>query len=56
MGMSDDFVASGETEQEVIDKMMKHAREMHSDMMMSKTKEEMMDMQNAMKMKIRNET
>jgi predicted small metal-binding protein len=53
MGMDDDFVARGETEQEVMDKMMKHAREMHSDKMMGKTNEEMMEMQNMMKMKMK---
>lgn len=52
MGMSDDFVAEGQDEQEVMDKMMAHAKEMHADMMAGKTDEEMMEMKEMMKEKM----
>lgn len=55
MGMSDGFVAKGETEDEVLDKMMMHAKEMHKDMMEGKSDEEMMEMKKMMKEKMKDE-
>ncbi|MFA5872298.1 MAG: DUF1059 domain-containing protein [Parcubacteria group bacterium] len=53
IGMSDDFVAKGETEQEVMDKMMGHAKEMHADMLAGKSEEEMTKMKDMMKDKMK---
>lgn len=55
MGMSDDFVAKGTTEEEVVGKMMAHAKEAHKDMMEGKSEEEMMEMKKMMKMKMKDE-
>ncbi|OGI26726.1 MAG: hypothetical protein A2359_03570 [Candidatus Moranbacteria bacterium RIFOXYB1_FULL_43_19] len=55
MGMSDNFVAKGATEEEVMDKMMMHAKEMHKDMMEGKSDEEMMEMKKMMKEKMKDE-
>jgi predicted small metal-binding protein len=55
MGMSDEFVAKGETEQEVMDKMMEHAKEIHADMVEGKSEEEMMGMKDMMKEKMQDE-
>jgi predicted small metal-binding protein len=55
MGMDDGFVAKGETEEEVMMKMDQHAKEMHADMMAGKSEEEMMQMKEMMKMKIKDE-
>jgi predicted small metal-binding protein len=55
IGMSDDFVAKGATEDEVMDKMMVHAKEVHMDMMEGKSEEEMTDMKKMMKEKIKDE-
>lgn len=52
MGGSDDFVAQGETEQDVMEKMMMHIEEMHADMMEEKSDEEMMKMKDMMKEKM----
>jgi len=53
--MSDNFVAKGATEEEVMDKMMMHAKEMHKDMMEGKSDEEMMEMKKMMKEKMKDE-
>lgn len=55
MGMSDDFVAKGATEDEVMDKMTAHAKEMHKDMMEGKSEEDMMKMKEMMKEKMKDE-
>jgi len=55
MGMNDDFVAKGATEDEVMDKMMMHAKEMHKDMMEGKSEEEMTEMKKTMKEKMKDE-
>ena len=55
MGMSDDFVAKGETEEEVIGKMSEHAKKMHADMMEGKSEEDMMKMKEMMKEKMKDE-
>jgi predicted small metal-binding protein len=55
MGMSDDFVAKGETEEDVIEKMTEHAKEMHADMMEGKSEEDMMKMKEMMKEKMKDE-
>jgi predicted small metal-binding protein len=55
MGGSDDFVAKGETEQEVMDMMEKHVKEMHADMMEGKSEEEMTKMKEEMKIKMKEE-
>lgn len=55
MGMSDGFVAKGETEEEVMMKMEQHAKEMHADMMAGMSEDEMMKMKEDMKMKIKDE-
>lgn len=53
MGGSDDFVAKGETEQEVMDMMEKHVKEMHAEMMKGKSEEKMMKLREMAKMKIK---
>jgi predicted small metal-binding protein len=55
MGGSDDFVAKGATEEEIMDKMAVHVKEMHPEMMEGKSNEEMMEMKKMMKMKIKDE-
>ena len=55
MGGGDDFVAKGETEEEVMQKMEQHMKEMHSDMMEGKSEEEMMKMKDMARMKIKDE-
>jgi predicted small metal-binding protein len=52
MGGSDDFVAEGQNEQEVMDKMMMHMKEKHAEMMEGKPEEEMMKMKDMMKEKM----
>jgi len=53
MGGSDDFVAKGETKQEIMDKMAAHAKEAHPEMMEGKSEEEKMKMMEMMKEKIK---
>lgn len=53
MGANDDFVAKGETEDEVMMKMEQHAREMHPEKMEGMSEEEMTKMKEDMRMKIR---
>lgn len=53
MGMDDNFVAKGETEDEVMMKMEKHAKEAHADMMSGMSDEEMKKMKGDMRMKIK---
>lgn len=55
MGMSDDFMAKGETEEEVMNKMMEHANLEHKDKMEGKSEEEMMKMKEMMKEKMKDE-
>jgi predicted small metal-binding protein len=55
MGMSDGFVAKGATEEDVMDKMMEHVKEMHADMMEGKSEEDMMKMKEMMKEKMKDE-
>ena len=55
MGGSDDFVAKGATEEEVMQKMEEHMKGMHADMMEGKSEEEMMKMKEMAKMKIKDE-
>lgn len=55
MGGSDDFVAKGATEEEVMEKMQQHIKEMHPEMMEGKSEEEMMKMKEMSKMKIKDE-
>ncbi|MFA5925821.1 MAG: DUF1059 domain-containing protein [Parcubacteria group bacterium] len=52
MGMNDDFVARGANEEEVMGKMMAHAKEMHRDVMEGKSEDDMKEM---MKMKMKDE-
>lgn len=56
MGMTDDFVAKGETEEEVVQKAKEHAMEVHKEKMeeMMKTMSEE-DMMKMMKEKIKDE-
>jgi predicted small metal-binding protein len=44
MGADDGFVAKGSTDEEVMGKMMKHAREKHADKMSGMSDEEMREM------------
>ena len=55
MGMDDDFVAKGETDEEVIGKMMVHAKEAHADKMAGMSDEEMTKMKETMKEKMKDE-
>jgi predicted small metal-binding protein len=55
MGGSDDFVAKGDTEEAVMEKMNMHVKEMHPEMMEGKSEEDMMKMKEMMKMKMKNE-
>jgi predicted small metal-binding protein len=55
MGISDGFVAKGETGEEVMDKMMMHIKEMHKDMVGGKSEEETMDMKKMMEEKMKDE-
>ena len=55
MGGNDDFVAKGMTEEEVMEKMMGHVKEMHPEMMEGKSDEEMMKMKETAKMKMKDE-
>lgn len=55
MGGSDDFVAKGENEQEVMDKMAEHVKVAHPEMMEGKSDEEMMKMKEMMKEKMKDE-
>ncbi len=55
MGMSDDFKATGETEDEVIGKMMEHAKMEHKDMVEKMGPEEMEEMKKKMKEKMQEE-
>ncbi|HBB37473.1 MAG: hypothetical protein UX02_C0001G0375 [Candidatus Moranbacteria bacterium GW2011_GWC1_45_18] len=55
LGMDDGFVAKGVSEDEVMDKMMMHVKEMHPDMMKGKSEEEMMEMKKMMKEKMKDE-
>lgn len=53
IGGNDDFVAKGETEDEVMMKMEQHIKEMHPEMMTGMSEEEMMKMKEESKMKIK---
>ena len=55
IGGNDDFVAKAETEQEVMDMMEKHIKEMHPEMMEGKSEEDIMKMKEMSKMKIKDE-
>jgi predicted small metal-binding protein len=55
MGMGDGFMAKGETEQEVMDKMMEHVKEMHPDMMEGKSDEDIVKLKEDMRMKMKDE-
>jgi predicted small metal-binding protein len=55
MGMTDEFVAKGATEEEIMEKMMEHAKEMHPEMLEGKSEEDMMKMKEMMKMKMKDE-
>jgi predicted small metal-binding protein len=53
MGSGDDFVAKGNTEQEVMDKMMEHVKEMHPGKMEGMSEDEKMKMMDMAKMKMK---
>jgi predicted small metal-binding protein len=55
MGMDDGFMAKGEAEQEVMDKMMEHVKEMHPDMMEGKSDEDIVKLKEDMRMKMKDE-
>ncbi|OGI25789.1 MAG: hypothetical protein A3J76_01030 [Candidatus Moranbacteria bacterium RBG_13_45_13] len=55
MGGNDDFVAKGATEEEVMEKMQQHIKEMHPELTEGKSDEEMMKMKEMAKMKIKDE-
>lgn len=55
MGASDDFVAKGDTEEVVMEKMMTHAKEMHPEMLEGKSEEDIMKMKETMKEKMKDE-
>lgn len=55
MGIDDGFVAKGATEEEVMEKMTTHVKEMHPEMMKGKSEEEMMKMKEMTKEKIKDE-
>ncbi len=55
MGMSDDFVAEGETKEEVMEKMTEHAKMAHKDMMEKMSPEEMEDMKKKMEENMKDE-
>lgn len=53
MGGNDDFVAKGNTEEEVMEKMQEHAKMMHPEMVEEKSEEEMTKMKEMMKEKMK---
>ncbi|MDI6777981.1 MAG: DUF1059 domain-containing protein [Patescibacteria group bacterium] len=55
MGGSDDFVAKGATEDEVMERMKMHVKEMHPEMMEGKSDEDMTKMKEMMKEKMKDE-
>jgi predicted small metal-binding protein len=55
MGGGDGFVAKGDTEEAVMDKMMVHVKEMHPEMMEGKSEKDMMEMKKMMKVKMKDE-
>lgn len=55
MGMSDDFEAKGETKEEVMEKMMEHAKMEHKDMVEKMSPEEMDAMKKKMEEKMKDE-
>jgi predicted small metal-binding protein len=55
MGGSDDFVAKGDTEEAVMEKMNMHVKEMHPEMMEGKSEEDMTKMKEMMKTKMKDE-
>jgi len=55
MGGSDDFMVKGATEEEVMEKMMAHVKEMHPEMLEGKSEEDMMKMKEMMKDKMKDE-
>lgn len=55
IGGSDDFVAKGMTEEEVMETMKKHIMEMHPELMEGKSEEDKMKMMEMSKMKIKDE-
>lgn len=55
MGMSDDFVAKGETGDEVVGKMMEHVKMAHKEMMDKMSPVEMEEMKKKMKENMKDE-